>query len=314
MGMGVILLLLAALGAFFLLWPKAQQSLEVDLSQSSASGSVTLSLVPGATSIQPGQDGYVDIMINPGSTVMTAVELRLAISGPATITSLGMNEHFSTVLAPAVITSTTASITVGSGTTGVSGAGRVARLVFTAQSQPGTVSVSLQNGTQAAGVGSTTTVLGSLPGATTITVAPVVVAAPTATLTASRTSVRTGQLLPAEATSAQLSWTTTGGVTATLNQSNVGLSGTQTVSPTSTTTYTLVAVNAGGSTPKTVTINVIQATNTDGNDRVDIFDYNTLVSDFGKTGALLSDIDGNGVVNIFDYNIFVTNYTNQKTS
>lgn len=314
MGIGVVLLLLAALGAFFLLWPKAQQSLDVDLSQSSASGSVTLSLVAGTTSIQPGQDGYVDIMINPGSTVMTAVELRLAISGPATIKSLGMNEHFNTVLAPAVITSTTASITVGSGTTGVSGAGRVARLAFTAQSQPGTVSVSLQNGTQAAGVGSTTTVLGSLPGATTITVTPVVVAAPTATLTTSRTSVRTGQLLPADATSAQLSWTTTGGVTATLNQANVGLNGTQSVSPTSTTTYTLIVVNAGGSTPKTVTINVIQATNTDGNDRVDIFDYNTLVSDFGKTGALLSDIDGNGVVNIFDYNIFVTNYTSQKTS
>jgi len=43
---------------------------------------------------------------------------------------------------------------------------------------------------------------------------------------------------------------------------------------------------------------------------VDIFDYNILVADFGKTGApgwIPSDINGNGKVDIFDYNILVEN-------
>lgn len=49
--------------------------------------------------------------------------------------------------------------------------------------------------------------------------------------------------------------------------------------------------------------------NADG--KVDIFDYNLLVSDFGKTGSpgwLKADIDKNGKVNIFDYNILVENF------
>jgi len=49
--------------------------------------------------------------------------------------------------------------------------------------------------------------------------------------------------------------------------------------------------------------------NRDG--RVDIFDYNILVADFGKTGTpgwIPSDINGNGKVDIFDYNILVENF------
>lgn len=45
--------------------------------------------------------------------------------------------------------------------------------------------------------------------------------------------------------------------------------------------------------------------------KIDIFDYNILVADFGKTGApgwIPADIDKNGWVNIFDYNILVTNF------
>lgn len=44
------------------------------------------------------------------------------------------------------------------------------------------------------------------------------------------------------------------------------------------------------------------------NGRVDIFDYNILVSDFGKTGNLTADIDANQKVDIFDYNILVANF------
>ena len=47
----------------------------------------------------------------------------------------------------------------------------------------------------------------------------------------------------------------------------------------------------------------------DGNNKVDIFDYNTLLTNFGRTGAgIQGDIDGNGKVDIFDYNILLTNF------
>ncbi|MBP9747042.1 MAG: DUF1565 domain-containing protein [Saprospiraceae bacterium] len=46
----------------------------------------------------------------------------------------------------------------------------------------------------------------------------------------------------------------------------------------------------------------------DGNGKVDIFDYNLLLTDFGKTGTLATDIDKNGKVDIFDYNTVLTHF------
>jgi hypothetical protein len=47
----------------------------------------------------------------------------------------------------------------------------------------------------------------------------------------------------------------------------------------------------------------------DGNGKIDIFDYNLLLSNYGKPGASLQgDFDGNGKVDIFDYNILLTNF------
>ena len=47
----------------------------------------------------------------------------------------------------------------------------------------------------------------------------------------------------------------------------------------------------------------------DGNGKIDIFDYNILLTNFGKTGtAIQGDLDGNNKVDIFDYNILLTNF------
>lgn len=47
----------------------------------------------------------------------------------------------------------------------------------------------------------------------------------------------------------------------------------------------------------------------DGNGKVNIFDYNAILSDFGKTGTnLASDLNKNGRVDIFDYNIVLSNF------
>jgi hypothetical protein len=47
----------------------------------------------------------------------------------------------------------------------------------------------------------------------------------------------------------------------------------------------------------------------DNNGKVDIFDYNQLLSDFGKTGTNLnSDLNSSGKVDIFDYNALLSNF------
>lgn len=51
--------------------------------------------------------------------------------------------------------------------------------------------------------------------------------------------------------------------------------------------------------------------NLNGDSKVDIFDYNIMVTDFGRSGTpgfIPADIDKNGTVDIFDYNILVTNF------
>ncbi len=63
-----------------------------------------------------------------------------------------------------------------------------------------------------------------------------------------------------------------------------------------------MTLNCAPSAPTTIPGDI----NRDG--KVDIFDYNLLVAEFGKTGTLVSDINGDGKVDIFDYNILVTNF------
>lgn len=69
-----------------------------------------------------------------------------------------------------------------------------------------------------------------------------------------------------------------------------------TPTPIKTPTPTLIAVKPG---------------DLNGDGKVDIFDYNIVVADFGKTGApgfSPADINRDGKVNIFDYNILIGNF------
>lgn len=40
---------------------------------------------------------------------------------------------------------------------------------------------------------------------------------------------------------------------------------------------------------------------------VNIYDYNLLIGDFGKSGSP-ADINGNGIVDIYDYNTLIGNF------
>jgi hypothetical protein len=101
--------------------------------------------------------------------------------------------------------------------------------------------------------------------------------APTALLTAMPTSIQSGQ-------SATLQWSTSNATTITLNGSAVAASGSRMVSPTATTTYTLVAANSTGSVTSTATVTVTAAPGlTYVNDTKPIFDSRCLFCHSGPT-------------------------------
>jgi hypothetical protein len=59
----------------------------------------------------------------------------------------------------------------------------------------------------------------------------------------------------------------------------------------------------------TISFTIINPADLNADGKVDIFDYNLLVGNFGKTGSnIVGDIDNNGKVDIFDYNILVGNF------
>jgi len=62
--------------------------------------------------------------------------------------------------------------------------------------------------------------------------------------------------------------------------------------------------------PKIIIANtLVKAGDIDKDGDIDIFDYNQLLTDFGKTGSgLTADLDNNSKVDIFDYNTLLTNF------
>src|SRR5438093_5066369 len=90
---------------------------------------------------------------------------------------------------------------------------------------------------------------GSVTDTTTVTVTAPPAPMPTALINAMPTSIQSGQ-------SATLQWSSSNATTIMLNGSAVNASGSRTVMPTATTTYTLVASNATGSVQSAVTVTV----------------------------------------------------------
>jgi hypothetical protein len=83
----------------------------------------------------------------------------------------------------------------------------------------------------------------------TVTTPPPPVPMPTALLNAMPSTIQSGQ-------STTLQWSTSNATTITLDGSPVNANGSRAVSPTATTTYTLVAGNASGSVQSQVTVTV----------------------------------------------------------
>ena len=97
----------------------------------------------------------------------------------------------------------------------------------------------------------TTPTTPTIPKTPTTPTTPALTAPPLITFTASPTSIQPGG-------SATLQWNAVGATTVWLNLQTVPATGTKSVSPTSTTTYTLRATNAAGTVAKAASVAVVQ--------------------------------------------------------
>ncbi len=76
-----------------------------------------------------------------------------------------------------------------------------------------------------------------------------------------------------------------------------------------TSLYNFDPLNVPSPTPVPSASSTPKPGDIDGNNKVDIFDYNIVLTDFAKTGSgVQGDVDGNNKVDIFDYNIVLTNF------
>ncbi len=69
--------------------------------------------------------------------------------------------------------------------------------------------------------------------------------------------------------------------------------------------------NAGGggaSVVQTTTTSTAKADAT-GDNKTDVFDFNSLLIQWGKSGTLTADFDKNGIVDILDFNLLLINWT-----
>ena len=232
---------------------------QVTITVNSASGP-TASITANPTSITSGASSTLT-WSSTNATSATLNGTAVAISGSQTVTPAATTTYtFIAKSSSGTTASSSATVTVGSGgpcTAGISAdttsisAGGSATLTWTtfncATADLNGTNVAL-NGSQVVSPTTTTTyrITGhSSTGATdwgqvTITVSGSG-SGPTASITANPTSITSGQ-------SATLTWSSSGATSATLNGASVAINGSQTVSPSSTTTYTFVATSSGGAT------------------------------------------------------------------
>ena len=139
---------------------------------------------------------------------------------------------------------------------------------------------------------------------------PITPPVPSIILSASQTSVDAGSMVT-------LTWSTTDASSCTAAGAWTGtktISGSQTVNPASTSTYTLTCTGAGGSVNKSVTITVNApsiAGDINGDKKVDILDVVMVASYFGKT-TFDSKADAAppfGIIDIFDVMVVVVNWS-----
>lgn len=98
-----------------------------------------------------------------------------------------------------------------------------------------------------------------------------------------------------------------GSYSTTANVGNVTTYTINNISDTGTTYFTVSAYNSAGDSSLSAEVKKTPG-DIDKNGVVNIFDYNTLKTNFGSTGDNTADIDLNGVVNIFDYNTLKGNF------
>jgi hypothetical protein len=261
-----------------------------------------LTLAASSNTVQVDQIFTVNVDINTQGRSVSAAEIHLDFpSGTFQAISLVKGTFLPVELSAGSVSSGMVAIILGCDPSAPkAGSGTLAVLTLKALA-PSSAQIQYSSNTKIAVIGESNSVIGSMS-PVTITVANIPL--PSATFTANPNKITRGY------ESATLTWASENAQTINIDNGigGVGLSGSRSVNPSTSTTYTLTASSGANSTTKQVTISVYKPGDLDKNGLVNIYDYNTIISDFGKSGSCPADINKDNVVNIFDYNLLVSNF------
>jgi hypothetical protein len=257
-------------------------------------------------SINSNTNFTVEIRENSGTSTVNAVQANLTYIA-TNLDFVSIDSSSSAFDIQAQSTGGSGSVIVARGKSGavLTGDQTVAVVHFKTKTVGGLTSIYVDNGTQLISSTTNTSLFTSPSRAWGTSVNVITTPPPTVTLLGSPTSIFSGG-------STMLSWSSTNATSCTASNGWTGTkttSGSQSVNPTATTTYTLSCVGAGGSSPaSSVTVTVAgKIGDTNGDNLVDIFDVSILLSHWG-TNFTYADFDKSGTVDIFDLSIVLSHF------
>lgn len=301
---GFLVLTMGLVAAFIAL--NSDKSQDV---RSRAAAATSLSVSPSSRSVNPGGTFTVDIVMNTGVNTVTAIELIVDSDGTK-LKPIAVSEtaFLPNVFVVGAVSSSQATITVGAPAiagSGKRGTGTVAKVTYQVVGAAGSSQITISPRTRVSALDEAQSVFtGSTPA--TITIVSAATATPTITRTPTVTRAPTAAGTPTPTVSRSPTRTPTPTVsrapTRTPTPTAFGTTITRTPTPTRRLTAT-PTIPAGSP--------VLLPGDLNRNGKVDIYDYNTLLENFGRTGAvgfIRADIIRNGKVDIFDYNILLQNF------
>jgi hypothetical protein len=306
-----------------------------DIRNKAVDANVTLSLMPATKTVSVGEDFSLGVILDSDTATASAAQLAISYD-PNTLTVTGFTVGTTLPVELIKMASTSGTITVTLGaypTSPPTGSSIIGTIRLKAKSIA-TSSLNFTGATIVTVLGTDWNALDTTTGSQiiiqgiptiipTYTVTPTPSRTPTPTLTPTLTPTVTPT--PSRTPTPTLTPTLTPTVTPTPSRTptpTLTPTLTPTMSPTPTATrtptpspsLTLTPTHTPSSTP-TLTPEPTEPPynlgDLDSDGDVDLYDYDIIVADFGRTGTpgfIPADINPNGVVDLYDYNTLVGNY------
>jgi hypothetical protein len=291
----------------------SNKNIGFDNRSKASSAPASIEFNPTNKSVNPGDTFTLGISLNTGDDTVTATELHLSYDPELQVESFNKSDYLPVILNVASFGNGKATLVLGCDpTVPRKGSGIIATISFKALTV-GSPSVRFDQETQVAALGKDSNALLQLPAPAQITILrsatinPFLSPNPTTTATPTPT---TGANLPTNTPSANNPCVNRLSGNCLLNDDTIGTCKKHQCVPIATSATPAIPQPT---TTATSTAHCLPLGNLNCNEKVDIFDYNRMLHDFGTTGTNLpADLNDNGKVDLQDFNKLLFNFNKAK--